>query len=62
MWNLMSDICGIDCAPLVLTGWGSYLFIALSGYANDYRTFGANFSDICANVTKSLAFGETKGI
>ena len=41
MWNMMSVICVIDCAPLVLGKGGSNYYIALSGYANDNRTFGA---------------------
>jgi len=42
MWNMMSGICGIDCAPLVLEKGGGSYCIALSGYAYDNRTFGAN--------------------
>jgi hypothetical protein len=38
----MSGICGIDCAPLVLEKGGGSYCIALSGYAYDNRTFGAN--------------------
>ena len=37
----MSGICGINCAPLVLLNAGCHYFTALSGYVNDYRTFGA---------------------
>ena len=41
---MMNDICGINCAPLVLWERCSHDSIALAGYANAYRTFGASFS------------------
>ena len=37
----MSDICGINFAPLVLRDVGCHYFTALSGYVNAHRTFGA---------------------
>jgi hypothetical protein len=37
----MRNICGIDYAPLVLSGRVSLHNIALSDYVNDYRTVGA---------------------
>lgn len=40
----MSDIYGIDCAPLVLGVGQMHYFMALSGHVNDYRTYGAFFS------------------
>lgn len=38
---MMKDTCGIDYAPLVLGKLQWHHSVALSGYANDYRTFGA---------------------
>jgi hypothetical protein len=40
----MSDICGIDYAPLVLWESWSHDSIALAGYANAFRTVGAFIS------------------
>lgn len=37
----MSGMYGIDFAPLVLLKVKSHFFTALTGYVNDYRTFGA---------------------
>ena len=67
MWNMMSGICGIDYAPLVLGKGGSNYCIALSGNVNDNRTFGAcNCNAIWLNKntngTQSKALGETQGI
>jgi hypothetical protein len=38
---MMKDICGTNLAPLVLWGSGHHICIALAGYVNAFRTFGA---------------------
>jgi len=63
----MSGICGINCAPLVLLNAGCHYFTALSGYVNDYRTYGAFFSVQMNRRTStkgatSIALGNAQGI
>jgi hypothetical protein len=54
----MKNICGINCTPLVLGGAGCPYFIALSGYANDFRTVGAqknNTYGMVSHILKTLS-------
>jgi|LFRM01.2.fsa_nt_gb hypothetical protein len=64
---MMSDIYGIDCAPLVLGVGQMHYFMALSGHVNDYRTYGAFFSVQMNRRTStkgatSIALGNAQGI
>jgi hypothetical protein len=55
---MMNDICGINCAPLVLGERRPHDYIALAGYANAYRTVGALFSIIIGTNSAPLVLGE----
>lgn len=64
---MMKDICGINnFAPLVLRGGYSQYCIALSGYVNAWRTFGAflpalTSAEKSAKGAKSLTLGNAQG-
>lgn len=54
-------------ASSVLEGMGSHFFTALSGYVNDYRTFGVLFAfetggNPNAKGLQSLALGNVQGL